>query len=527
MKRFVTFWLMFALGWIFYAPAASAHSISMIEGEALVHRDGVEIKLTVRPEDILLSAGLTLIVSDRIEKAVIMKGVEAHRKYLLDGLVIKDAEGHRLTGKITKVELPEIPDEGMSLDDIMSKTAIYHLQYPLNHPPVSLSFQQVFNSGVNFIPVMMSLNVVQGGQSSGSAIPVPDNGDEVQRLSFNWTKSPGPTTTLAAAPAPATSPSVFDTAVTFVYIQNDQVRIEILMPLAALETWEAIPRSKQDVLEIEEQTAARPIIEQFFTQHNELKIDGVIVKPTLDRVDFYALDSRNLAMVPDPREQIAATTRVGAMLTYSTKGAPSHVELNWTLFNDKVVSARAVVFAYDKGSRASLSTDKPTFIWDSPGAPALPKIDSIPGDQSAADNAARSALSEALLRNIYRGFDYHSESDIYDALARSTQGDLLTDLYLKIKHGLIMQEQGGAVARVKEVKIIKSEPAPGHADGGFVERVTWKVEGTIEHWGHIHTRINEYTADLGIAPRDGSWKIVSMDVVKLSQVQNAVSLRKL
>jgi hypothetical protein len=83
------------------------------------------------------------------------------------------------------------------------------------------------------------------------------------------------------------------------------------------------------------------------------------------------------------------------------------------------------------------------------------------------------------------------------------------------------------VARVKEVTVTKSEPAAGQIKGGFVERVTWQVEGTVEHWGHIHTRVNEYTADLGIAPSHGAWKINSMDVVKQSQVSSAVSIRRL
>ena len=131
------------------------------------------------------------------------------------------------------------------------------------------------------------------------------------------------------------------------------------------------------------------------------------------------------------------------------------------------------------------------------------------------------------MRNVYRGFDYRVETDIYQALAQSVQGELLADLYLKIKRGLILQEQGGAVARVKEVKVISSEPAPGQVKDGFVERVTWQVEGTVEHWGHIHTRVNEYTADLGIAPNHGVWKIKLMDVVKQTQVRSAVSLRRL
>jgi hypothetical protein len=209
------------------------------------------------------------------------------------------------------------------------------------------------------------------------------------------------------------------------------------------------------------------------------------------------------------------------------------VQLKWTLLSDKAPPVRAVIFAYDKGSRFSFTAERPLFAWDSPGAAPLPKISSVPAGQSAAAGtlysgpAARSALAETLLRNIYRGFDYRSESDIYDALAQSAAGDVLTDLYLKIKRGLIVQEQGGAVARVKEVKVTKSQAAADKVEGGFVERVTWQVAGTVEHWGHIHTRTNEYTADLGIAPQDGAWKIVSMKVVRQSQVRNAVSLRKL
>jgi hypothetical protein len=192
-----------------------------------------------------------------------------------------------------------------------------------------------------------------------------------------------------------------------------------------------------------------------------------------------------------------------------------------------------VVFAYDKGARLSFTPQEPTFAWQSPGAtpPTMstwcPKIDAVPAGQNAADDAARAALAETLLRNIYRGFDYRGESDIYDALAQSVAGDLLTDLYLKIKQGLVMQEQGGAVARVQEVKVTRSEPAAGKAEGGFVERVTWRVAGTIEHWGHVHTRVNEYTADLGITPQGGAWKIVSLKVTRQSQVGNAVALRKL
>ena len=76
------------------------------------------------------------------------------------------------------------------------------------------------------------------------------------------------------------------------------------------------------------------------------------------------------------------------------------------------------------------------------------------------------------------------------------------------------------------VKVVKIEEA-GQSERGFVERVTWQVQGTVEHWGHIHTRINEYSADLKIEAAGASWKITALNVARQSQVKSAVVLRKL
>jgi hypothetical protein len=185
-------------------------------------------------------------------------------------------------------------------------------------------------------------------------------------------------------------------------------------------------------------------------------------------------------------------------------------------------ATRATIFAYDKASQFTFSPGGPVFKWDNPGAPRVPAVSAVPTSERS-----REAVAETLLRNVYRAFDYHNDSDIYDALARSVQGDLLADLYLKIKQGLIMQDQGGAVARVRAVTVLKSEPAASTRKNGFAARVTWQVEGTVEHWGHIHSRVNEYSADLEIEPAEGSWKISALTVARQSPVKSAVLLRKL
>jgi hypothetical protein len=132
-----------------------------------------------------------------------------------------------------------------------------------------------------------------------------------------------------------------------------------------------------------------------------------------------------------------------------------------------------------------------------------------------------------LLQNIYRAYDYRDKSDVYDALAHSVTGDLLEELFLKIQSGLRMQEQGGAVARVKRVRIIQITPGENAEDGRLPVDCTWRVIGTVEHWGHIHTRENEYSAriHLSTTPEDRG-RIVGFEVSDEKRVRFETGVRQ-
>ena len=122
--------------------------------------------------------------------------------------------------------------------------------------------------------------------------------------------------------------------------------------------------------------------------------------------------------------------------------------------------------------------------------------------------------------NIFRAFDYADESDVYQALAKSVDGDLLRDLYLQINQSLRVQEQGGAVAVIEKVNLIDGNPAPVPETDqqptiGFGYDATWTLDGTIEHWGHIHERTNQYRARFVVEflETDGEtagWKITDI-----------------
>ncbi len=125
----------------------------------------------------------------------------------------------------------------------------------------------------------------------------------------------------------------------------------------------------------------------------------------------------------------------------------------------------------------------------------------------------------SLLKNIYRSFDFREEEDVYDRLATSVHGDLLSDIYLQNRKSMVVTQAGGARARVKEVEILDVEV--NHLKDrplGLLFRANWTAMGSVGHWGHIHIRKNQYEADITVEPMDGAWKITNLDLIEEKRI---------
>lgn len=125
---------------------------------------------------------------------------------------------------------------------------------------------------------------------------------------------------------------------------------------------------------------------------------------------------------------------------------------------------------------------------------------------------------ESLHRNVYRAFEYKNESDIYDALAQSVDGEMLDQVYNEVYQSLIMREHGGAIARIQSVDVLdanieSSGVMPDSGNVAFKVRALWQVHGAVYHWGHIHARTNEYKAIYTVAQRGEKWKITGAEVL--------------
>ena len=128
-------------------------------------------------------------------------------------------------------------------------------------------------------------------------------------------------------------------------------------------------------------------------------------------------------------------------------------------------------------------------------------------------------MLHSLLKNVYRAFDFREEEDVYDKLAVSASGDILSDIYLQNRQSFEVKRAGGAQAKVKEVNI-QDVKVENHAirPGALSLKSKWTAMGTVGHWGHIHSRKNQYEAIVTVEPVDGSWKITDLELLEEKRI---------
>lgn len=510
------------------ATPSPGHPVSITTADVEVRSNRVEVAVGVMLEDYFLLYGFSANADYRLSRTDLLDGIKRHEDLLLRDIRIRDRDGRVLTGRVERVEIPGIPETGVPMDELMGGKTVYHLAYPTPAPPDYLTFQQ--RIGVEqgaFLPSVMQMTVRQEGREALPEMTLSGEGN-VETCEFDWGGGAPVRVDPGSSPSPAEPPrsmgiESYSSVYAFIYIEPAEVRVEILLPLLTLESWVPLTRASKDFLEVEEQKAAAEVLRRFFQGRNQVLMDGVQVAPEVKRLDFYGVDFKDFAVRAEPRRLSAWSARVGVILAYSTKGATDRVDITWDLFNERVLSARAAVFDGSESRRNLFSSYKPSFAWRNAGRPAQPEV--APVRMEKPDAQARAVIAETLLRNVYRAFDHRDEKLVYDVLARSVTGDLLAETYLKIHAGLLMAEQGGAVSRVDEVTPVSTEVS-GTAPDAFTARMKWRVAGTVEHWGHIHTRVNACTADLSFTREENAWKIKGMNVGGQERVGYQIKVRK-
>ncbi len=576
------------------------HPISVTEAQVFVSRNAARVRIKLFAEDLYMFQGLEPDAQDVISPDELQRGLRQHRQFLLDKVVLRDAEGEPFAGRVTDVQPFEIPESGIPVSELMLHTATYELEFPFAEPPEYLTMQQDISDSNFIFPSEMKLTLHQAGTDltfTDSLKP-----GIAQTLRFEWNQealsddaSEEEWKAWFEKQREATlGITSYSSVYSFIYVEPAEIRHEVLVPLASLSLILPMVHKDPSFVEIEEQDAVRQLIRDWLINVNPTAINGESVKPDFTRIDFYGLDLKDFARQAEQRRVSLANGRVGIIMTYRpTAAAVQDVSVTWDKFHTSLRKIQSVVFPWTgemqkfEFSRFNPPEDN-VFEWSAPPAaisppdepvvvefPPLPKL-SIPIGttllvlgailcalftkasslrvsvallvlaavmwpfaQIETNNpwspppplaeAAAGHIFQQLHHSAYRALDFGTEERIYEVLENSVDGDLLEQLYLQLRESLQMREQGGAVARVRSVDYgdgAQTRPEQKAEWPGFQYRGNWTVSGTVEHWGHIHERQNQFTAVFRVEPRLGLWKITEMKIEDQQSVATKTRLRK-
>jgi len=360
----------------------------------------------------------------------------------------------------------------------------------------------------------------------------------------------------------------------FLYVEPYEVRTEIIARPLDLQRWVDLGLEGLETIPVEMQYELNQKVAAFLAEHQSLTIDGEPVRPELDRVNFLRRTLRTSSVIDPPEELDIYSATLGVIFVHPTEGLPQEASLTWDLFDERIQRVPGAATDEAGPLRFFLVPDDNILWWKNflknPTIPTLVDLAPPPslglrvlgwsswlilvlffgtivmmvrsfvrertvprraiavaillllaaGAAFAATLPSRMTDEKAeemvagLLHNIYRAFDFRGEEAIYDVLDRSVSGELLTEIYLETRRGLELASQGGARAKVKDIELLEVESRPLEGKQGIAAHTKWNVSGSVGHWGHVHTRINQYEADLTIEPVDGLWKLTNLTILQ-------------
>jgi len=309
-----------------------------------------------------------------------------------------------------------------------------------------------------------------------------------------------------------------DPVFSFLYVDPYEVRYEALIRVRDLEPW--MDDKINSEITIEEQDALLAKVAQIILEKTPIFIDGKMVTPIIENTEFLELGLSGVTARTSPVVENRNSAIAGITLTYLTEALPEQVTAEWTLFSDTITLIPSQAIDIAGPLRYLLTREDAKIVWNNYlknySAPSIkdikierkPLLQSIFRRNVIPKEDSVEKIASLALKNIYRAFDFQKEDMIYDKLAHTVSGDALTDIYLQHKKTMLLEDEGGAKARVKNVEITEVKSVSDLPDQkGFKANVMWSIDGLVTHWGHSHNRQNNYDATISFVPVDGTWKI--------------------
>lgn len=506
---------------------AVAHPISLTDVTFDVREDHVWVRLSLAVEDLVLHYELKANKQYRIESDTLKEAARKYQDFLETRLQLRSVDGELLTSEFQGLNLSQLPDDGVLQTELKERWLTYQWKFHTPMKPQFITIRQEFG---DLQPASMDCLLLHNGFLADRTRQLISG--ESYTLELDWENPPTKRPNFAAIRANKDKQlrqrlgiSSYSALYSFLYITPREVRHEVLIPMLTLERWVPIGRKDPAFVEVDEQKAAAVKLEEFFRSNNEVMINGDRVEAHLDRLSFFGLDIRDFALNAPPRRVGVYQARVGVILSYRPEAPVRDLKLRWETYNKFAPLLKSMVFVKDKQPFDHIFIrDTPLFELElQPGNVERPAPVRVGLNSPQLSPELASTVAAEVLSRVFKAMNSASDSQVYDHLSVVVGDSLIRDVFLQIKRALIAAEQGGALLWVRDVTV--SDASASRSEERATIDVTWEVVGSVEHWGHLHTRTDKYQGTIVLVPERDGWKLTQFTVLDQSQKSLETSLR--
>lgn len=356
-----------------------AHPLAITTCEIQLSETKAEVTMNILVADLVIYQGLKpKNEGTYYEYDETISAAEKHEEFILNYFFIRDGDGNLVKGKKVSTDTSSLDRKkgsGIHPVEVMRYAIIYKFEYEFSTPPGALNFSHIFGGSENVQPETLELLIYRDGILVEAPAKIGPKVPHV--LTIDWTKPAPPLPNdwkerkrlAEKALLESLGMPQFSGVYSHLYIEDSEIRHEILLPLVILETLITIDKKDPDFVEVSEQVASRAKIEKYFKENHPVVIDGKRVLPELSRVDFYPLETRDFMSIPKPQRVSSYNTRIGIIASYPTKQTPQSLRFQWDGFNRFLSYLKVNVYEFDAAPNYKYLIDQENvFVWDYNGS---------------------------------------------------------------------------------------------------------------------------------------------------------------
>ncbi len=366
--------ILFFLLCLLFPAACKAHPISLSDAFVEVQEDRLLVKLEVFVEDLYLFHDLKLNKEMMLPLAEVKRGAKLHETFLQQRFKILDQRGNRLPLKFVKRIDDDLPDFDIHLVHLMFFKLVYKYEVDLKEQPRYLTFLQEFTHEKVVLPaeVLLKVKPLHGKRQQKVLLPnqpwtvrldANDESDDDEKLT--------PQQRLEKERSQTLGITSYGETYAFLYLEPEETRLEILIPLATIAGSLEMKLKPDGVLDLEEQQEMKEPIRKLLEEQISLSVDGEALAPILDRLDFFGVAFRDFSQRAEPGKISIANARIGIILRYPRPSLAKTGLLKWNLFNQYLYQANLAVIEGDKTKKETLRKieKQNEFAWQFPELP--------------------------------------------------------------------------------------------------------------------------------------------------------------